>query len=102
MNKEIGNILHRLHNLQLSFTWYKHVKCWGVDVKPQLSAGKRRSTKTNYILAHNFQQNSKKENLQKMPHRTKYNTQITDELYCELLLLHTKTPKLIEFITYTF
>jgi hypothetical protein len=60
MNEEIRNILHRPQIPQLSFTYYKHVKRWGVSVNPQLSAGKRPSININYIVAHNFQQISKK------------------------------------------
>jgi hypothetical protein len=50
-----------------------------------LSKGKHRYTTTlNYIVAHNFQQNSKKENLWKMLYRAWYNRQIVEELVYEL------------------
>jgi hypothetical protein len=51
-------------------------------VTPQLSACKRRSITTlNYIVGHNFQQNSNKENLNRMPYCAEYNTQTIEELY---------------------
>ena len=50
-------------------------------VTSQLSTVKHCSTTTlNYIVDHNFQQNSKKENLEKIPYRTEYNRQTAEEL----------------------
>jgi hypothetical protein len=44
------------------------------------------TTTWNYIMALNFEKNSKKENLKKIPWRDKYNTQTTEELRYEISL----------------